>query len=205
MAIDVRQPALHIIWEEDEFSLSLDALQGSWTEEQYLKLSEQTNRLIEFTDGFIEVLPMPTERHQAILTFLFLALRPLIDRLGGKVRFAPLRVQITPGRYREPDLLLVRDKNDPRRQNAFWYGADLVMEIVSPDNPERDTLKKRLDYALAGIPEYWIIDPEQETITVLWLDAAEYVEHGIFRRSEQADSVILGGFVVLVDDVLDAE
>lgn len=205
MAIDIRQPALSINWEEEDFSLDLAALQGTWTEEQYLKLSEHTNRLIEFTDGYIEVLPMPTERHQAILIFLFLALRPLIDQLGGKVRFAPLRVQIQPGRYREPDILLVRDKHDPRRQNSFWYGADLVMEIVSPDNPERDTVKKRLDYAQAGIPEYWIIDPEQETITVLRLDTEQYVEHGIFRRGEQANSVLLDGLVVPVDDVLDAE
>jgi Uma2 family endonuclease len=205
MAIDLRQPALHISWEEDDFSLNLDTLQGTWTVEQYLKLSEQTNRLIEYSDGFVEVLPMPTDRHQAILTFLFLALRPLIEQLGGTVRFAPLRVQIRTGSFREPDLLLVLDKNDPRRQNSFWYGADLVMEIVSPDNPQRDTIEKRSEYAHAGIPEYWIVDPEQETITVLRLDAELYIEHGIFRRGETAGSALLPDFAVNVDAVLDAE
>jgi hypothetical protein len=34
----------------------------------------------------------------------------------------------------------VRDANDPRRQNQYWLGADLVVEIVSPDDPERDTV-----------------------------------------------------------------
>lgn len=51
---------------EEDFNLDLSSLQGTWTEEQYLKLSEHTNRLIEFTDGYIEVLPMPIERHQAM-------------------------------------------------------------------------------------------------------------------------------------------
>lgn len=67
MAIDTRQANLRLIWEEgDNLVLSLDPLQGHWTEEQYLLLSNQTNRLLEYTDGYIEVLPMPTDKHQVI-------------------------------------------------------------------------------------------------------------------------------------------
>ncbi len=204
MAINIRQPALRMTWEEDELVLSLAPLQGRWTAEQYLLLTDQTNRLIEFTDGYIEVLPMPTDQHQAIVEFLFLALRAFIDQLGGKVRFAPLRLQIRAGKFREPDILLVRDANDPRRQNRHWCGADLVVEIISSDNPERDTKEKRVDYAEAGIPEYWIVDPEQEMITVLRLEADAYAEHGVFHRGDIATSALLSGFVVPVDAVLDA-
>src|SRR5262245_55979391 len=71
--------------------------QGTWTDEQYLVLTDHTNRLVEFTDGFLEVLPMPTDRHQAILQFLFLAFLPTIKLWGGKVRFAGLRLQVRPG------------------------------------------------------------------------------------------------------------
>jgi hypothetical protein len=46
--------------------------QGRWTEEQYLWLSENTNRLVEFTDGYLEEVPTPTQKHQDILEFLFL-------------------------------------------------------------------------------------------------------------------------------------
>ena len=204
MATGTRQPTLHMIWEEDELVLSLAPLQGRWTVEQYLLLTDQTNRLIEFTDGFIEVLPMPTEHHQALLEFLFLALRAFIVPRGGKVRFAPLRIEIRPGKYREPDILLVRDADDPRRQDRYWYGADLVVEIVSPDHPERDTKQKRVDYAEAGIPEYWIVNPGEELITVLRLEADRYAEHGIFRRGDTATSALLPDFAVPVDAVLDA-
>ncbi len=203
MAIGGREPALHIKWEEDELVLSLAPLQGCWTAEQYLLLTDQTNRLIEFTDGYIEVLPMPTEQHQAVLEFLFLALRAFVEQIGGKVRFAPLRLQIRAGTFREPDILLVRDADDPRRQNRYWHGADLVVEIVSPDNPERDTTEKRADYAGAGIPEYWIVDPTRELIEVLRLEETGYVEHGVFRRGDIATSVLLRGFAVQVDAVLD--
>lgn len=205
MAVEARQANLRMIWEEDdELVLSLDSLQGHWTEEQYLLLSNQTNRLLEYTDGYIEVLPMPTDKHQVILEFVFLALRAVVNVLGGKVLFAPLRIQVRPGKYREPDLLMVLDANDPRRQNEYWLGADLVMEIVSPDKPKRDTEEKPHDYAEAGIPEYWIINPLKDTITVLVLQDEAYVEHGVFARGDRATSKLLEDFDVSVDDVLDA-
>jgi len=206
MAIDTRQENLRLSWEKgDDLVLSLDPLQGHWTEEQYLLLSDQTNRLLEYTNGHIEVLPMPTDKHQAMLERLFLAFKAFIEQIGGKVRFAPLRVRISEGKYREPDILLVRDAHDPRRQNRFWLGADLVVEVVSEDDPERDTKVKRADYASAGIPEYWIVNPLEKTMTVLVLEGEMYREHGIFRRGDRATSRLLTGFVVSVDEVLDAE
>src|SRR5438876_71955 len=57
--------------------------QGSWSEEQYLVLTDYKSRLIEFTDGFLEVLPVPTDQHQNILEFLFLAFLQFIKPRGG--------------------------------------------------------------------------------------------------------------------------
>jgi Uma2 family endonuclease len=111
---------------------------------------------------------------------------------------------VRPGKFREPDILLVRDAHDPRRQNAFWLGADLVVEVVSPDKPERDTEEKPIDYAEAGIPEYWIVNPLDDTITVLTLDGDAYAEHGVSRRRERAASKLLDSFSVSVDEVLAA-
>ncbi len=118
---------------------------------------------------------------------------------------APLRLRIRERRYREPDLLLVRDANDPRRQNRYWLGADLVLEVVSPDKGERDLTTKRGDYAEARIPEYWIVDPQSETITILRLAGDHYEEHGIFSRGARATSALLPNFVVDVAAALDAD
>ena len=53
---------------------------AQWSEQEYLILTDHRNRLVEFTDGFLEVLPMPTDKHQAILGFLYLAFFHFIDR-----------------------------------------------------------------------------------------------------------------------------
>ena len=79
----------------------------------------------------------PTDQHQCISQFLLFALTAFLQSRGGKVLYTPLRLQIRSGKFREPDLLVVRDAHDPRGQNAYWLGADLVIEIVSPDDPER--------------------------------------------------------------------
>ncbi|NJM07101.1 Uma2 family endonuclease [Candidatus Gracilibacteria bacterium] len=205
MAIDVAAPLLRMVWPNEMTELDLEPLQGLWTEAQYLRLTNQTNHLIEFTDGVIEVLPMPTDSHQAISRWLFLALLAFVQRLGGTVYYAPLRIEVRPGKFREPDLLLLLDSNDPRRQEAYWLGADLVVEIVSPDKPKRDTEEKPLDYAEAQIPEYWIVNPLDETITVLTLDSDAYATHGLFARGETATSRLLDGFAIDVNAVFDAQ
>ena len=196
---------LQIATPDGRTELDAGPLQGLWTQAQYLRLTDHARLLIEFTDGRLEVLPMPTDRHQAISQCLFLALLSFVGARGGMVRFAPLRLRIREGKFREPDLLLVRDAGDPRRENDYWRGADLVMEVVSPDDPQRDTQLKRGDYAEARIPEYWIVNPLDETITVLTLTGGEYAEHGVFRRGQQAESASLEGFVVGVADVFDAQ
>jgi Uma2 family endonuclease len=179
--------------------------QGCWSEEQYLVLTDHKTRLVEFTDGFLEVLPMLTDDHQGTLLFLVFAFHHFLTPRGGTVRFAPLRLRIRPGKFREPDLLLLRSATDQRRQNRFWLGADLALEVVSEDKPERDLVDKRHDYVEGRVPEYWIVNPLTETITVLQLQGDAYVEAGTFRRGQSAVSVLMPEFSVAVDQVFDAE
>ena len=162
--------------------------QGAWSDEEYLWLTDRSRRLIEFTDGYVQELPMPTFSHQAILAFLYRLFHGWIGPRGGVVMFSALRLRVREGMFREPDLLLLRDRADPRCQDRYWLGADLVVEVVSPDRPERDLVDKRIDYAEAGIPEYWVVDPRDQTITVLDLRADGYVEHGVHARGAEASS-----------------
>lgn len=176
--------------------------QGCWSEEEYLALN--TNHLVEYSDGRIEVLPMPTDKHQAIVAYLFVILLALTQRIGGTVRFSPLRLRLWPRKFREPDLMLLLASHDHLRHDKYWEGADLVMEVVSPDDPERDLVTKRREYAQAGIPEYWIVDPQTETITVLRLDNDAYMEHGRFGRGAVATSATLPDLQVEVGAAFDA-
>ena len=192
---------------QDEFgALLCDVLprQGCWSDEGYLWLTDHGRRRIEFTDGFIEELPLPSDTHQTILAFLHSLFRAWIRPRGGIAVFSGLRMQVREGKYREPDVVLLLDRSDPRRQDRYWLGADLVAEVVSPDAPERDWVEKRADYAEAAIPEYWIVDPRDETITVLALEGEAYAEQGVHARGGAAASLLLEGFTADVSAVFDA-
>jgi Uma2 family endonuclease len=188
------------VWEIAE----LFPRQGEWTEEAYLALD--TNRLVELSNGFLEFLPMPFPFHQLIVIFLFQQLQALVpSRFPGVALLAPLPVRLGQGKFREPDIVYLKPGRiqDVRRPPE---GADLVMEVVSEgsENRKRDLETKRQEYAEAGIAEYWIVDPQEQTVTVLTLDGQTYREHGTFRPGQQATSVLLPGFVVTVADVFAA-
>ena len=175
--------------------------QGNWTEEEYLALD--TNRLVELSEGCLEVLPMPTIFHQLIVSFLHAALKEFVTaHASGMVLFAPLPVRLWPGKFREPDVVYLRPE---RTGNLHGQpdGADLVMEVVSEgiENRERDLETKRREYATAGISEYWIVDPQELRVTVLVLEGRTYRVHGEFGRGTMAASALLPNFAIGVDNV----
>lgn len=177
--------------------------QGTWSEEEYLAL--EGNRLIEFSHGYVEILPMPVDSHQAIVGFIYQALLAIsAGAHPGVARFAPLRLRLWPGKFREPDLLFLRAERDALRGQQYWEGADLVVEVVSSDDRRRDLVVKRREYAKAAIPEYWIVDPDAGRIIVLSLRGDSYEVHGEFSRGQDATSCLLDGFAVSVSDAFDA-
>src|SRR5262249_11543995 len=140
---------------------------------------------------YLEALPVPTASHQSILGCLYRLFVDFVEPQGGWVLFAPVRLRVREGKYREPDLLLLLSAGDARGGDSYWTGADLALEVVSPDNPERDLVQKRTDYAEAGIKEYWIVDPQTETITVFALQSGVYAEAERYRRGEKAVSILM--------------
>lgn len=173
-------------------------IQGHWTEEAYLAIN--SNRLIELVAGVLEFPPMPTWSHQMIVDFLHQHLKSFVqERHLGLVAFAPLRVRVGVERYREPDVIFcsttrIKDLTSPAE------GADLVIEVVSgsPADRDRDYIDKRKDYAAAGIPEYWIVDPDESRITVLNLShpSTDYEVEREYHPGSIATSRLLPGFLI---------
>ena len=203
MSIAPDKPRLPVYGEPTWEIAQLFPTQGTWSEAEYLALD--TNHLVEFSDGFVEFLPMPRLTHQLIAQLLFRLLQAFVEDNGlGTVVSAPYKVRLWEGKYREPDVLFMRADHVSRLTEQYSEGADLVMEVVSDgdENRLRDLVTKRDEYARAGIPEYWIVDPELEQISVLTLDGMSYAVHGEFKRGEQATSKLLGGFAVDVSAAL---
>ena len=182
--------------------------QGEWTEADYLALPE-TNRIVELSGGRLVVPEMPTDPHQFAVGELFATVRSFVrDHALGHVRVAPLPVRLWPGKFREPDIVFLSREHGDRRGEQFWGVPDLAVEVISPrtehsSGTERVDRQDKFDeYALAGIFEYWLVDPKGRTIEVFVHRGGVYHLLGKWGLGETARSELLKGFEVPVAAVL---
>ena len=113
---------------------------------------------------------------------------------------------------RKPDLMVVQPEHLEIARQAILIDMPpplFVAEVVSPggensDSYQRDYVWKRQQYELLGIPEYWIIDPHRETVTVLALVEGKY-EGLVYSGSQQIVSSVFPSLKVLVQKLLEGE
>lgn len=130
------------------------------TFEEYLTWDDEGQRA-EWVDGELVFMSPASLDHQRVLAFLneLLTIFVRAHRLG-EIFFAPIVMRLTTRPSgREPDLMFVATAHSARLKPSHVEGpADLVIEIVSPDDPERDHVEKLAEYEAGGVPEYWVVD-----------------------------------------------
>ena len=175
---------------------------GQWTEADYFALPD-TNRFIELSEGELVMPPHPTHTHQQIVGKLYRAMYDFVaERDLGAVQFGPLPVRLWPGKIREPDILFVAREHSDRIGEQAYGPPDLVVEVLSPGTRRIDRLEKTVEYARAGVREYWILDPQGRTVEVFILREGAYELLGKWGGGEEARSEVLAGFSVAVDESL---
>jgi Uma2 family endonuclease len=178
--------------------------QGQWTEADYFALPE-TNRSLELSDGELLMPPHPTYSHQRIVFELAMLLRRFVEERDlGEVHIAPLPVRLWPGKIREPAVLFMAHAHRDRISEQVLGPPDLVVEVTSPSTRQVDRLEKTVEYARAGIPEYWIVDPEAHTVEVFVLREGAYDLLGKWGMGATAHSALLAGFQVAVANLFAA-
>ena len=187
-------------------NLTIDILrlfprQGEWTEADYFRLPE-SNRIIELSEGRLIISPSPTDRHQEILLSLLILFANYVKshRLGI-VRCSPLDVRLYEGVVREPDITFMANEHRDRITDK-WGVPDLVMEILSEGTAKVDREDKYLEYQRAGVLEYWIVDPFEQSIEIYTLEHGNYSLFGKWGTGESAKSKLLDGFEVSIDEIM---
>ena len=141
----------------------------------------------QLLDGDLILAPAPTLRHQWISGRIFSALDPFVLLNGlGRVFSAPTDVVLSEHNVTQPDVLFIADSRAVDMNGPNIQGApDLVVEILSPSTAEQDRETKRRLYGEHGVQEYWLVDPNSNTIEVLTasetglITAATYTQTGI--------------------------
>lgn len=155
-------------------------------------------RLYEIIGGELFVSPPPIIRHSRIARELGTRIHAFLDRAHlGELFFAPTGVRLGDEDVVEPDLLVVlREHADRIGEQVIDGPPDLCVEILSAGSARRDLTTKRELYARAGVPEYWIVDPETASVEVLRLDRGAYARAGLYRKGDTLRSPLLEGLQI---------
>lgn len=148
-----------------------------WTYEDYLKLPEAPGCRFEILEGILVKEPSPSLHHQRISRELGRQLMAFFDQYdpAGEIFFAPLDVTLSDSNVLQPDMIFVSSARKGIMHKERIDGpCDLVVEIMSPASRRKDRLQKLEIYRKAGIPHYWLVDPEENTLEAFLLSNGDY-------------------------------
>ncbi len=142
----------------------------------------------------------PGPEHQEIVVELIGYLRSFVKANNlGRVYTAPLDVELNSRNVVQPDVLVVLNEHLDRITETHIIGApDLVIEITDSNTANHDYGEKWEAYACTGVPEYWVVTPEELTIELLILDGSEYRSLGLFIGSAKLPSQVLETFIEII-------
>lgn len=159
----------------------------------------------ELIQGQLVMAPAPNRKHQQISRNLeFLLLRFFSEHPIGELYHAPFNVYFSNIDVLQPDILFVSNQRQHILTEQGAEGApDLVVEILSPRSAINDRNVKRDIYARFGVTEYWIIDPEAETLAVYEFLSDPNQPARTLQRGQPLTSSILRGFQSEMDAIFD--
>ncbi|MCF3574662.1 Uma2 family endonuclease [Planktothrix agardhii] len=177
---------------------------------EYLQYDDNSEKLCELFNGELVEMPPESGFNFEIANFLFLKFALLLGYRRVRGHGLELEVRGEP-KNRYPDLTIIREEHIQllSKRNTILLSMSpplLVIEVVSPGEIQRDRdyIAKKLQYQDCGIPEYWIVDPQTQTILVLELTGDTYREIGNFTNDDLVASPGLKELNLKVSEVFNS-
>jgi Uma2 family endonuclease len=163
--------------------------------DEFLEWADE-NVYAEWVDQEVHLTPPASNRHQDLVRFLTSLFSMVVETTDSRAVVRPVPFQMKLENGREPDVLVVTEAHRDRIRDSHLEGpADLVVEVVSSESGPRDRGEKFYEYEAAGIPEYWIVDPDREQLEVCRLEGEQY--RSVFMGTDgRVESELLEGLWV---------
>ena len=174
--------------------------------DEFLDLPEPDDKpKLELDDGELYVMPRPRRVHQFLKDGLVAYFRNHLDSFQEPpaVMYSELVTILSrePRRVLVPDLAIILHEHTDIFVRGYAEGPpDIVIEILSSDR-NRDLVRKRQLYAEAEVPEYWVFDYENDTVTPLELQGGQYIERGILTSDDTLTTPLLPGLDIPLADL----
>jgi Uma2 family endonuclease len=183
--------------------MNLAKKQEYFTYEDYL--TWDTDERYELIDGVPFLMsPAPTTTHQSILVKLTSKFFNYLDDKSCKVFIAPVDVRLNPegadDTVVQPDLIVVCDESKISKRGIDG-APDLALEILSPSSADYDKGTKLEKYLDSGVREYWIVDPEEESVRVYIRSADANFKINKYSNEDVIPVEILDGLTIKMKEI----
>ncbi len=166
--------------------------------------TEERNKM-ELDDGELYIMPRPRSVHQFIAFWLGWHIANYINSLNEPPAAVHLD-QVTilsrdPRHVLVPDVAIILTGQSGRIVGGYFEGVpDIAVEVLSSDR-NRDLIRKRQLYAEAGVSEYWIFDPVNDTALQLELRDGDYVQRSLLTASDTLTTPLLPALAIPLADI----
>jgi len=174
--------------------------------EEYYKMREESDGLLEYVDGMVFMVPSPSTKHQRVSGRLHAKLFNFLEGKDCEVFHAPFDIELhcesmDGNKIVIPDLSVICDKSG-LMENKYVGVPTLIMEILSPSNQAHDLVFKLNLYMQYGVKEYWIINPMLNIVQVYQLNnEAQYQQMDALKEKGVIQSEVLKGFQVRLEEL----
>ena len=166
--------------------------------------TEERNKM-ELDDGELYIMPRPRPVHQFIAFWLGWHIANYINSFAkppAEVCMDPVTIlSRDPRRVVVPDLTVILDRRPDQIVDGYFEGVpDIAVEVLSSDR-NRDLVRKRQIYIEAGVPEYWIFDPVNDTALLLELRDDDYVQRSLLTADDTLSTPLLPGLAIPLSEL----
>jgi Uma2 family endonuclease len=181
----------------------LETIEKRATIEDYERLPEGAP--YQLIAGELIMTPSPTPFHQSISMNLSIVLGSFIKRNKlGVLMAAPLDIYLSEEDVFQPDFIFIQaDRAQGIRKDKLRIIPDLVIEVLSPSTAYYDFTRKKEMYCAHGVTEYWIVDPEAETIEIMLKHGEIYRTEQLLHKADTLESPMFPGFSMKIEDVFE--
>ncbi len=157
----------------------------------------------QLIEGELIMTPAPSPLHQLISGNLYERIRSFTKEKGmGVVFYSPIDIYLDEENVYQPDIVFVsKEKNEMIKEDGVHGAPDLIIEILSPSTAYYDMRKKFRVYERSGVKEYWIVDPEMNSVEIYLNKNGHFLLHSRGEEKGEAESSLIEGLKIMLDDI----
>lgn len=175
--------------------------------EEFMEMNEKSEARYEYIDGQVYYLSSPSFTHQRILGNLHIIMHEFFKGKSCQPFLSPfdvtLKRSITLFNVVQPDLLVICDTDNRNEKDRYMGTPALVVEIISPSTRKKDLINKLDLYMSTGVEEYWLINPEEKSITIYGFSSKEITDIKNYSYGMKAASVKFPGLSFEINQIFD--